>query len=71
MYWVLQKNIWGEEGRYELEEVLGKLGLPYSLHHLDGRDRLQPRARVSGKHVIAMGSYAMRRVATAESWRRL
>lgn len=68
MHWVLQKNIWGEEGRYELEEVLGKLGLPYSLHHLDGRDRLAPRAEPASPHVIAVGSYAMRHVATAEGW---
>jgi hypothetical protein len=68
MHWILQNNIWKEEGRYELEEALGQLRIPYSIHRLDARDQLVPAPHVREKHVIAMGSYALRKAAAEHGW---
>jgi len=69
MHWILQNNIFAEEGHASLLRVLDAMGLPYSLHKIvPFTDRLDPEPKPAEGNVICIGSYALLKVAMAQRW---
>lgn len=70
MYWVVQNNIYSEEGHEKLVSALERLDLPHSLHKcVPFVGLLEPPAEPpEGSKVIVMGSYTMALEAQRRSW---
>lgn len=69
MHWMLQENMFGELAYAEFCRVLGRLGLPYSVHAIKpfvGTFLTEPD--VDHNNVICMGAYSMRYTAKARGW---
>ncbi len=68
MYWVIQENIYSEEGLAELVSVLDRYGLPYSFHKVvPFVGELTPDVNPGGP-VIVIGAYSMIHIAKARGW---
>lgn len=69
MYWVLQNNLFQEEGHTQLEDALKHQGIPYSIHKIvPFTTELSPTVSVENQDVICFGSYSMLRIAKANEW---
>jgi hypothetical protein len=69
VYWVVQSNLYGEEGFESLDAALERLGLPYSLHKVvPFVGTLEPDVDPPPGPVIVMGSYTLARVARERGW---
>jgi hypothetical protein len=59
MHWILQNNIYSEDGFKSLVESVERLGLPFSIHKcIPFVGLLDPEPRPVQDKVIVMGSYA-------------
>lgn len=68
MYWILQRNLFREEGFARLVDTLERYGLPYSLHTpFHGELDCEPPIP-EGEKVIVMGSYALADIARKRGW---
>jgi hypothetical protein len=68
MHWVLQENIFQEDGWNRLVDTLDRLSIPYSTHKVvPFIGELQPDINPEGP-VICFGSYSMRHAAKAKNW---
>lgn len=64
MYWVIQNNIYAEEGFQKLIETLERLNLTYSIHKvIPFLGTIEPACNPPNGPVIVMGSYTLARVA--------
>jgi hypothetical protein len=69
MHWLIQSNIFEEDGFYRLVEALERFGLPYSIHKvIPFVGALEPDPNPETDQVIVMGSYAMARIARERGW---
>src|SRR5262245_22868470 len=69
MYWVVQEDIYREEGMRALLDVLERFGLPHSVHKIVPFVRaLEPEVSPPGA-VIVIGAYTMNHIARARGWR--
>jgi len=72
LHWVLQTNLYSEEGWDTLVAALDKLGRPYSVHRVipfsDGQPDPDP-GLPDGARAITMGSYTLAQYAAARGWR--
>jgi hypothetical protein len=70
MYWVLQDDIYGEEGFGRLLEALDHLRLPHSVHKVRPFvGTLDPEPQPPPGPVVVMGSYSLVRIARERGWR--
>jgi len=68
VYWIVQDCFSNEAGWADLLQILEAFGLPHSVHSIvSGTDELAPKAAPVGR-VLAVGSYALRRVVRANNW---
>lgn len=68
MHWVLQQNLFAEEGWTTLVDTLARFNIPYSVHKVvPFVGELLPDVHPSG-NVICFGSYSMRHIAKARNW---
>ncbi len=68
MHWILQENLFDEQGFRDAIDVFERFNIPYSLHKVvPFIGELQPDINPEGR-VICMGSYSMRRVAKQKGW---
>lgn len=71
MHWVLQNNIYSEEGWDVLVSALDRLALPYSVHKVipfsDGAMDPEP-SLPDGSRAIVMGSYTLAKSARTRGW---
>jgi hypothetical protein len=68
MHWVIQENLYREKGLDDLIDLLGRAGIPYSLHKVipfvgDIEPDINPP-----NPVIVFGTYGMRRIAARKGW---
>lgn len=69
-HWVLQNNIYSEEGWEALVGALERLGFPYSVHKcVPFEGTLDPEPSPIAGPVIVMGSYSMARYAHTYGWK--
>lgn len=69
-HWILQNNIYSEEGFEALTSALERFGFSYSIHKcVPFEGTLEPDPEPPPGPVIAMGSYTMARHAAARGWK--
>jgi hypothetical protein len=70
MHWVLQDNVFGEEGWDSLVVYLTRFGIPFSCHKVIPfvGDLLPEPVVPDGENVIVMGSYSMALYAQKMGW---
>jgi len=69
-HWILQNNIYSEEGWEALVGALERLGFPYSVHRcVPFEGTLDPEPTPIAGPVIVMGSYSMARHASTYGWK--
>jgi len=69
MHWVIQDNMYNEEGFHKLISALERLNLPHTVHKVvPFIRRLVPDVDPSGA-VVVMGSYTMSHIAADKCWR--
>lgn len=70
MHWVLQNNIFSEDGYDRLVGALVRRGSPYSVHRcaFGGLDP-EPLAHIKSGSVVVMGTTLLARVASERGWR--
>jgi hypothetical protein len=69
MRYVLQENIYNEEGFERLKSALDRLGLEYSEHKvIPFVGELEPVPVLDTGNVICFGSYSMRNIAKQNGW---
>lgn len=69
MHWIIQNNIYNEEGFHSLISTLETLGLPYSIHRcIPFVGTLDPEPQPTQDRVIVMGSYTLAREAIKRGW---
>lgn len=68
MHWILQSNIFNEQGHTDLVDTLTRFDIPFSEHKVvPFIGQLEPDIHPDGK-VVCMGSYAMRHLAKERGW---
>jgi hypothetical protein len=69
MHWILQNDIFSEQGWRALIETLERFRLSYSVHKVvPFIGELMPAPALDHRNVICIGSYSMRHVAQREGW---
>lgn len=69
MHWILQENIFNEDGFNRLLETLERFNLPYSTHKvIPFIGELLPEPQPTMNNVICFGSYSMRHAAKKYGW---
>lgn len=72
MHWVIQTNIYAEEGFEALMTTIKRLGLPYTLvkvvPFIGDLEPVEGELPPNGAKVIVMGSYSLARVAKQRGW---
>lgn len=69
MHWILQDNMFQEEGFKALVEALERLDLPYSIHKvIPFAGTLMPEPESKSDKVIVMGSYTLAEEAKRRGW---
>ncbi len=69
MHWVIQNNIFSENGWDTMVETLERFGLPHSVHQVvPFIGELIPEPELDHANVICMGTYSMRHTARRRSW---
>lgn len=70
MYWVVQEDLYAEEGHRALLHVLDRMDLPHSTHRIvPGVRRLDPEPCIPvGTQVIVLGAYTMLAIAQERAW---
>lgn len=70
MFWILQENIFNEEGFDSLVDVLTRFEIPFSQHKvIPFIGELYPEPQIpDGENVIVMGSYSMALYADKMGW---
>lgn len=69
MHWLLQSNLYSEEGWDTLVAALERLGLPYSVHKvIPFVGELEPVPEPQSDDVIVMGSYTLANYAVKQGW---
>ncbi|MFA5490287.1 MAG: ATP-grasp domain-containing protein [Candidimonas sp.] len=64
MHWILQENIFSEDGYNRLIETLERFSISHSVHKvIPFIGDLEPEPKIDHKNVICMGSYSMRHYA--------
>lgn len=68
MHWILQENIYSEQGWIKLVETLERFNIPYSTHKIvPFVGEIVPDANPVGP-VMCMGSYSLRHLAQKRGW---
>lgn len=69
-HWILQNNLYSEEGFESLTSALERFGFPYSVHKcVPFAGTLEPEADPpAGEPVVVMGSYTLANHARARGW---
>lgn len=68
-HWVLQNNLYSEEGFTSLTDALDRFGFPYSIHKcVPFVGTLEPDPSELPNPVIVMGSYTLARHAKERAW---
>lgn len=68
MYWVVQENLYNEEGFDSLIRALDVLALPYSIHKvIPFAGEIEPDVNPDGK-VVVMGSISLNKLAQLRNW---
>lgn len=71
MHWIVQNNLFREDGHERLVEALARRGVPHSVVRVipfaRSEDALDPDVRPEGP-VVVMGSYTLSRVASDRGW---
>lgn len=69
MHWILQNNIYSEEGYKSLVETLQKFNIPHSVHKcIPFVGKLDPEPQPTQDKVIVMGSYTLAKEAMSRGW---
>lgn len=69
MHWIVQNNIYSEDGWERLTGALDRLGISYSIHKcIPFVELLEPEADPPPGPVIVMGSYTLAREAQKRGW---
>lgn len=69
MHWLLQSNLYSEEGWDTLVAALERLGLPYSVHKvIPFVGELEPVPEPQSDGIIVMGSYTLANYAAKQGW---
>lgn len=69
MHWIIQTNIYSEEGHDQLIEAMDRLGLPHTLHKcVPFVGTLDPEPQPTQDKVIVMGSYTLAKKAQELGW---
>ena len=69
MHWIIQNNIYNEDGFSSLIDTLEILKLPYSIHKcIPFVGTLDPEPAPTQNRVIVMGSYTLAREAIRRNW---
>lgn len=69
MHWVIQNNIYSEEGWERLVSALERLGVSYSVHKcVPFAGTLEPEPAPPPGNVVVMGSYTLAREAQRRGW---
>jgi len=69
MYWIVQNNIYSEEGHQKLLDALSRLDLPHSLHKcIPFIGALEPEIIPPPGKVFVMGSYTLMNQARLRGW---
>lgn len=70
MFWILQNNIYSEEGWHSLVEALDRLGIKYSVHKVvPFAGIMEPEPQPPPGPVIVMGSYTLANEAIKRGWK--
>lgn len=70
MFWILQNNVFNEEGWESLTTALNRLGVPFTTTKcIPFVGQLEPEPQPTEKHVIVMGSYTLALEAKKRGWR--
>lgn len=70
MHWVIQNNIYAEEGYQQLLDALSRLGVSHSVHKvLPFLGVIDPEPEFDRLDVIVMGSYSLARHAVKRGWK--
>lgn len=70
MHWIVQNNIYSEEGHEKLIAAIERYGSPYTLHKcVPFVGTLDPEPAPTQNKVIVMGSYTLARVAQMRGWK--
>jgi hypothetical protein len=68
-HWILQNNLYSEEGFESLTDALERFGFPYSIHKcVPFVGTLEPEANPPEGPVVVMGSYTLARHAKERGW---
>lgn len=69
MHWILQNNIFAENGWTTMVETLERFDIPHSVHKVvPFVGELIPEPELAHPNVICMGTYSMRHVARRNGW---
>lgn len=69
MHWILQNNIFSENGWDVLLDTLERFALPHSIHKVvPFVGELVPEPELTHNNVLCMGSYSMRHAAAKNNW---
>lgn len=70
MRWIIQENLYNEDGFHSLLRALDVMGLPHSVHKIVPFSReLRPEPTVlPGERVIVCGAYTMTKIAKERGW---
>lgn len=69
MHWIIQNNIYNEDGFKSLIETLETLELPYSIHKcVPFVGTLEPEPEPAQNRIVVMGSYTLAREAIKRNW---
>jgi ATP-grasp domain, R2K clade family 3 len=68
MHWVVQRDLWNEEGMVSLVQTLAACDIPYSIHKvIPFVGEIEPDVNPEGP-VIVIGAYSMVRLAQRKGW---
>lgn len=69
MHWLIQNNMYSEEGFTSLLDALTRLSLPHSVHKVvPFAHVLKPEPVISARRVIVMGTYTLAHIARSRGW---
>jgi len=68
MHWIMQENLFNEQGYSDAIDIFKRFNIPYSIHKvIPFIGELEPDISPEG-NVICVGSYSMRHIAKRKGW---
>lgn len=69
MHWILDNNMFKEDGYHRMVEVLERFNIPHSFHKtIPFVGKLTPEPELDTNNVICFGTYSMRHYAAMKGW---